>query len=320
MERLKLGRSGMLVSPVILGAWAFGSQQWGDQPDDSVHIGVVRAALDHGINMIDTAHAYGRSEEIVGKAIKGRRDEVLIATKCSGPPEAMREQAEMSLARLGIDCIDLCFIHGPHAATPIAESVGTIDEMRREGKLRHIGVSNFSIRHHKEALATARIDATQPCYGVLWRAIEHDGLRQWCVENEVAITPFSPLAQGLLTGKYNAGAALPTDYRSRNLLFQPGRFERCLEICDKLAEIGGQYGKSVAQVAINWTAYAPWGVSFPMVGARSPDQVADNAGGVGWRLNDDDWRDISRAGEQALDRIDYSLNIWGDSATWGAEP
>ena len=319
MERIKLGLTDMEVSPIILGAWAFGGRQWGDQPEDKDHIRVIHEAIDLGINMIDTAHYYARSEEIVGKAIKGRRDQVLIATKCSGSRESMRTQVENSLVTLGIDCIDLCYIHGPDASISAGENISYMEEMRREGKMRYTGISNFSAKDHEEVLAAARIDATQPCYGILWRSIEEDGLRDWCLKNSVAITPFSPLAQGILTGKYNSGRPLPTDYRSRNLLFQPGRFEKCLSVCDRLAEIGAKYGKSVAQVAINWTTYAPWGMTFPIVGARSPEQVRENIGGVGWRLDVDDWNEIDRIGREAIAGIDYRYNIWGDSATWGKE-
>ena len=172
-----------------------------------------------------------------------------------------------------IEVIDLCFIHGPYAPVSAADNISWLQEMRQEGKIRYLGISNHSTGGHKEVLATTRIDATQPCYGILWKAIEHDGLREWCMQNSVAITPFSPLAQGLLTGKYNTGTPRPTDDRSRNLLFRPGRFEKCLKVCELLQSIAGKYDKTVAQVAINWTTYAPWGQTFPIVGARSPEQL-----------------------------------------------
>lgn len=199
---------------------------------------------------------------------------------------------------------------------PPAEQIAVLAELRKEGKIRFIGVSNFRLSQHREAFESVTFEASQPCYGPLWREIENNGVGQWCLDHDVAVMPFSPLAQGMLTGKFRSLAAAPKDVRGRNILFTPGRFERCITVVEEVERIGAKYGKSIAQTAIAWCIQSPY-VTSAIVGARTPEQVAENAGGAGWRLDDEDFRAIETLGREAVADIDPNVNIWGDHANWG---
>jgi aryl-alcohol dehydrogenase-like predicted oxidoreductase len=309
----------MHISTITLGTWSFGSSHWRDQRPDEECARVIEAALDQGINILDTAPGYQRSQEIVGKALRSlgaRRDELYIATKTTGDRASIRRQCEESLRWLGIEVIDLYFIHGPSRTVPVGEQIGYLEELRREGKIRCIGVSNFRGSQHQEAYEAVPFHASQPCYGPLWHEIEWNGVGAWCLEKDVGIMPFSPLAQGLLTGRYRKLEDAPGDYRAKNLLFQPDRFPRCIEVVEKIEEIGKGYGKSIAQTSIAWCNQSPY-VTSSIIGARTTEQVAENAGGAGWRMSGEDWKIIHDGGRRAIEGIDPGVNIWGDPVNWG---
>lgn len=319
LEYTRMGSAGIDISVVTLGAWALGSQEWGNQATDEACAKVIAAALDHGINILDTAPGYQRSQEIVGKGLKAlgeRRKELYIATKCTGDAENIRKQCEESLRLLGVETIDLYFIHGPSSSLPPAEQIAVLGDLRKEGKIRFVGVSNFRLSQHQEAFDSVKFEASQPCYGALWREIENNGVGQWCLDNDVAVMPFSPLAQGMLTGKFRDLATVPRDVRGRNILFTSGRFEKCIEVVDAVEKIGKKYGKTIAQTAIAWCIQSRY-VTSAIVGARTPDQVAENVGGAGWRLDEEDFKTIDEMGRAAVSDVDPGVNIWGDHANWG---
>jgi aryl-alcohol dehydrogenase-like predicted oxidoreductase len=319
MEYRPLGDSGLNIATITLGAWSFGSNSWANQRSDEECARVVAAALDHGINILDTAHFYGRSQEIVGKALVAlgsRRKEMLIATKGNGDRASIRQQCENSLRMLGVETIDLYYIHGPKVGLPVGEQIGYLAELRQEGKIRAIGVSNFRLSQHQEAYAAVPFQASQPCYGPLWHEIEDNGVGAWCREHNVAVMPFSPLAHGLLTGKFRTLEDVPQDRRQANLLLKPERFPLCLKVVDKVAEIGARYGKTIAQTSLAWCNQSP-DVTSAIVGARSVEQVAENAGGAGWTMSAADWQEIHDLGRVVWATIPPMVNIWGDAVNWG---
>jgi len=310
MEMRPLGRTGVQVSAIALGAWQFGRDAW-EGIDDNESIRTIHAALDAGINLIDTALGYGKgySEQIVGKAVKGRRDEVLIASKCGAHPEQIKKTVDEALHRLQTEVIDIYQVHYPSPRIPIAETIGAMKEIQEAGKIRWIGVSNFSLEQMQQAVGTARIETCQPPFNVFWRQIDNDVL-PFCVEQEIAVLPYSPLAQGLLAGRFRTRADIPNDIRAKNKLMAEGVFEKCLEVVKLMEEIAQRHGKTVAQVAINWTANFP-GITAPIVGARRPAQVLENVGGVGWRLSEEEMELISERGLEVSKLLDYSTNMWG---------
>ncbi len=312
MEYRKLGTTDAEVSVITLGAWAYGKDAWADVKDDE-SVAAIRAALDAGINMIDTAVGYGRgySEKVVGEAVKGRRSDVLLASKCGADPNSIPKAIDECLQRMQIEYIDLYQVHYPSPRIPIADTIGAMDEIRRAGKTRFVGVSNFSLEQMKEAVATAKIDTCQPPFNVFWREID-DTVLPFCREHGIAVLPYSPLAQGLLAGKFRSRADIPDDIRARNKLFAEGIFEQCLDVVSFIETVGARYAKTIAQTAINWTIHQP-GITSAIVGARRPAQVEENICAVGWRLSDDEMEEISRRGLQIAGQLDYSSNMWGYS-------
>ena len=310
MQYRELGDTGVQVSEIVLGAWQFGQANWVDIKDDE-SVAAIHAALDSGINMIDTAVGYGRgySEEIVGKAVQGRREQVLLASKTGASPDGIRKGIDECLQRMQIDHIDLYQVHYPSPRIPIADTIGAMDEIRRAGKVRYVGVSNFSLQQMQEAVATAKIDTCQPPYNVFWREID-DTLLPFCREHKIAVLPYSPLAQGLLVGKFRTRADIPDDIRANNKLFAPGVFEDCLQAIEIMEQIAEAHGKTLAQTTIAWTLQTP-GITAPIVGARNPAQVEGNLGGVGWKLTDEEYAKISAAGLEVNAKLDYSSNMWG---------
>ncbi len=294
-----LGGSGIEASIVAFGAWAVGGWWWGGA-DDSESIDAIRKALDLGITFIDTAPAYGlgHSEEVVGKAIKGRRDEVVLATKCglvwhsdrgnhffdeSGKsvrrylgPESIRYEVDQSLRRLQTDVIDLYQTHWQDPTTPIEETMGALLELKREGKIRAIGVSNATVEQMDEYRKAGPLDADQEKYSMLSRKIDEEQL-PYCERENIAVLAYSPLAQGLLTGKMTADRAIPEgDYRAEDAKFSAENRKRILAFLERVRPVADEHKATLAQLAIAWTLARP-GLSHSLVGARSAAQVDENA-------------------------------------------
>jgi myo-inositol catabolism protein IolS len=312
MEYRELGTTGEKVSALVLGAWQFGKSNWSDV-EDQESIQTMQEAIEAGINMIDTAAAYGDgySEEVVGRAVRDRRDEVMIASKCDGSPEIIRKSIDQALQRLQTDVIDLYQIHYPQPGTPVADAIGAMQELRQAGKIRFIGVSNFSLEQMQEAVQAGEVHTCQPPYNLFWRQYEDDVI-PFCQERNIAVLPYSTLAQGLLTGKFRSRDDIPDDIRSNNKLFAEGIFEQCLEVVALVEEIAQRHDCSPAQIAIAWTMQAP-GITAPIVGARTRRQLAGNLGAVGVRLEDDEWQQLADAGMMISGQLDYSSNMWGYS-------
>lgn len=326
MEHRQLGQSELRVPTVILGAWAIGGWYWGPQ-DDAESVRAIQAGLDAGINCIDTAPVYGmgHSEEIVGKAIRGRRDKVLLATKCGlrwdtpgegvdpftykaldgseyQVPRNLRKHAviaemEQSLRRLGTDVIDLYQCHWPDRSTPIAETMEALVTLKEQGKIRAIGVSNFSVEMLAECLRHAPLASDQPKYSLLDRKIEADVL-PFCREHGVGVIVYSPLEQGLLTGKVTPGRTFhDADYRAKKPWFQPQNRERLLDALETLRPIADAHKAAFGHLAIAWTVAQP-GVTAAIVGARTAEQARENAKGGDIKLSAAEIQQIRKTFEE----------------------
>ena len=296
----QLGTSDLHLTPVGLGTWAMGGgdwkASWGPQ-DDADSVATIHAALDGGINWIDTAPAYGlgHAETIVGRALKERaeagHDRPIVATKCGRVwPEGVRDQlngnltaksvkteCESSLKRLGLETIDLYQIHWPDPDDQIEEAWRAIAELKQAGKIRHAGVSNFSveqIQRVQQAAPDLPVVSLQPQYNLVQRQIEHDVL-PFCQENNIGVVGYSTLAKGLLTGKVTKAWVenLPDDdHRKRDPLYQPERLDALEVPLEKFAEQARNLGLTPTQLAVVWSATQP-GVTSAIAGARRPDQI-----------------------------------------------
>ncbi|BCP55263.1 oxidoreductase [Kaistia sp. 32K] len=297
MQQRRLGSSPVYVSEIGLGTWGMSGSFWG-AADDAESIRVIHRALELGVTLIDTAEAYGagHSEEVLGKALVGRREKAVVATKVAPnhlDPAEVIKAFEGSLKRLRTDYIDIYFIHWPHPDYPIGDTMKALEGLRAQGKIRAIGVSNFTVREIESASQHGTIDVLQPPYNLLWRAIEAEIL-PYCRSHGVGIIPYSGLAQGLLTGALSRATKFPEgDERRTTVLFQPGVYEKALDAVEELRPIAKRYGKSVAQLAIQWLTSRP-GVSSPLLGARTVRELEENAGSVGWTIAPDDVETIDR--------------------------
>jgi len=292
----------MMFTTVGLGTWAAGGGSrygWGPQPDDA-SIAAVHRGLDLGINWLDSAPAYGpgRSEEVVGKAIKGRRDEVFIATKCgilwqedrsdiygNLKKESIRREVEDSLRRLQVDVIDLYQIHWPRPPEGIEEGWGTIADLIKEGKVRYGGVSNFSVEQLKRIQPIHPVASLQPPYSMINRAAE-DELLPFCAENDIGVIVYSPMERGLLTGKMTRErvAQLPEDdNRQRYDPFQEPQLSANFDLVEGLRPIAKRHGRTLAQLALAWVLRRPE-VTGAIVGTRRPSQIEETAQAADWTL------------------------------------
>lgn len=289
METRELGRSGIAVSALALGCWALGGGEgWGDQ-DESLTIATIHAALDNGINFFDTAEAYGggNSEEVVGKALADRRDQAIIATKISPnhtEPSVLRQYCEASLRRLRADTIDVYMVHWPIRGHSVADSFAVLQDLKREGKIRSIGLSNFGPQDLAEALSTgAQLDVNQLCYNLLSRAIEFEILPA-CRRQQISVTTYMPLLQGLLADKYRTPDEVPA-FRARTRHFrgdrpgsrhgEPGAEAETFAALAGIRAIAQELGQPMDSVALAWVMAKP-GVTSVLAGARTPEQVVRN--------------------------------------------
>lgn len=308
MLRRELGRSGIEVPVVVFGAWAIGGWYWGGTDDDAA-VRAIAASIDAGANAIDTAPVYGfgRSEVVLGRALVGRRDRAIVMTKVGlrwdtdegepyfetvdqdgvkrvvrrdARPASVRHEVESSLRRLGIDAIDVIQVHWPDPRTPIADTMGALLDLRRAGLVRAIGVSNYSVAQMEEArraLGDVPLASDQPKYSLVARDAEKEIL-PWCVRERVGTVVYSPLEQGLLTGKVDASRRFGAgDGRHKRATFQPENRARVNAVLHEVvAPIAARHGATIGQVVVAWTVAQP-GVTAAIVGARTPEQARENA-------------------------------------------
>ncbi len=312
MQTRKFGNTDLETTPIGFGSWAVGGSGWaagwGPQ-DDEESMEAIRRSLERGVNWIDTAAVYGlgHSEEIVARALEGvpEGERPYVFTKCSMiwdengeighslKAESVKRECEDSLRRLRTDIIDLYQIHWPNPEEEIEEGWSAMAELKAEGKVRYIGVSNFDVGQMERAREIAPIDSLQPPYSMLSRDVE-DEILPFCREHGIAVIVYSPMKSGLLTGKMTKERAenLPEDdWRSRASAFREPQLSRNLELVELLREIGGRYDASPAEVAIAWTLRQP-GVTGAIVGGRRPDQVDGVVGAADLKLGEDELDEI----------------------------
>jgi aryl-alcohol dehydrogenase-like predicted oxidoreductase len=312
MDTRRLGTTDLDISRLGFGAWAIGGGGWkfgwGSQ-EDRESIAAIHRALDLGVNWIDTAPVYGvgTSEEIVGKAIADRSERPYVFTKCgllgdkSGEtvtntlqPDSIRREVEDSLRRLGIDVIDLYQIHWPDPDPEIEEAWATLAELKQQGKVRHIGVSNFSVEQMERVAAIHPIASLQPQYSLVVREVEEEVL-PYCAEHEVGVIAYSPMMSGLLTGamtRERVESMPDDDWRKGHPEFQEPQLSHNLELVEILRGIGERRGASPGAVAIAWVLRRPE-VTGAIVGSRRPDQFEGIAAAADLALDDDELAQIA---------------------------
>ncbi|MCX7592507.1 MAG: aldo/keto reductase [Fischerella sp.] len=316
MEKRQLGKSDVKITPILMGTWQAGKRMWvGIEDADSIK--TIRAAFEAGITTIDTAEVYGdgHSERIVAEALSDVRDRVEYATKVFANHlkyDQVIEACDRSLKNLKTDYIDLYQIHWPAGAfnseiVPIEETMSALNHLKEQGKIRAIGVSNFSRAQLEEAANYGRIDSLQPPYSLFWRQVEKDAM-PYCIENNISILAYSPLAQGLLTGKFSPGHKFdPQDNRAKNVLFQGENFIRAQQALEKLRPIAERHQCSLAQLALAWLIAQPQ--THAIAGARYPQQATDNARTAAIQLSQAELQEIDAIGRIVTDHLDNSLSV-----------
>lgn len=316
----ELGTTGIRVSTIALGCWPIAGMTSLDV-NDKDSLATLDACFELGVNFLDTAYCYGvhgESERLIARALEGRRDKMVIATKGGlhytpdrrqhhdASPATLRRECEESLQRLNTDHVELLYLHAPDPSVPVAESAGELRRLMEEGKTRSVGVSNFNLAKLEEFAAVCPISAFQPHYNMLQREIERDTL-PWCQERGISLMVYWPLLKGFLAGKLARDHVFREgDGRAKYPMFQGEEWRKNHDLLDRLRPIAAEAGVTLAQLVLNWTIHQP-GVTVALCGAKRADQIRENAGGVGWELTADQ-----------LARIDQALAERGDPETRAA--
>ena len=329
MQHRTLGRSGIRASIIGLGTWSLSGWMWGGT-DEAVAIKTVHSALDAGINLIDTAPAYGVgvAEQLVAKAIVGRRDKVVLATKCGlvwhtreGAyheeqwgrqiyrflgPQSIRFEVEASLQRLGTDYIDLYQTHWQDPTTPIEDTMEALVRLKQEGKIRAIGISNVSLEQFQRYDARGPIDSLQEEYNMLNRSVEVQ-LLPHCQAKGVALIAYSPVAQGLLTGRISPDREFPEgDFRRQHPRFSRENRVKAAGLMQAIEPIAHRHGVPLAHVAIAWTI-SPGHATHSLVGARTPEQARESAAAAALVLSEREVAEINRQVEKHAPDVPHLL-------------
>ena len=320
MNTRQLGNTTLYLSEVGLGAWAIGGESsrfgWGPQ-DDRDSIAAIHRALELGVNWIDTAaiYGFGHSETVVGQALKGRRHEVIVATKCSQVWDengevtqnlsraSVRRECTESLKRLQTDVIDLYQIHWPNDNERIEEGWEEIGRLVADGLVRYGGVSNFhyDMTNMHRAQKVRPISSLQSAYSIMRRYPEGETF-SYCREHHIGFLAYSPMQAGLLTGKFDKRKIAPTDWRNHAKEHSEINLPLNLDFVERLRVIARKYDKTVAQLAIAWVLRRPE-VTSAIVGTRKPAQIEETVGGAGWSIDPEDLTTIDRLCEERIDKV-----------------
>ena len=288
MKYRQLIRDGTQVSVIGLGTWPLGGHM--GEMEVQTAISITRAAIDAGINLIDTAQAYHPSEARVGRALKdGYRERCFLATKVIGDysPAGISRAIEDSLRNLDVDYVDLYQVHHPDPAYPFDQTMEALERLQEQGKTRYFGASNYGAEHMEAAFETARFHTNQPRYNMLDRRVEAEVL-PFCERHGIGVLAHSPLAKGLLTGRYRAGHRFADDdERAHSARFRGASLAHYVEVADRLQELAADKGISLVQMAIGWLLRLPV-VSCVLVGAKSPEQVREHLGAADVTFSDDE--------------------------------
>jgi aryl-alcohol dehydrogenase-like predicted oxidoreductase len=318
MHYRNLGRTDIEISAVIFGGWQAGVSGWVGI-DDSETVAAHQAAFEEGVTTFDTAEAYGEghSERILARALGDRRDQIIIASKVwVGNLQRAKvfEACERSLKNLATDHLDLYQIHWPAGTwgtpvIPLEETMGALLELQQQGKIRAIGVSNFNREQIAEASQYGRIESLQPPYSLFWRHVEQDA-GPFCVENGISIIAYSPLAQGLLTGRFKQGHEFAAgDVRRNNRLFQGEHYARALDALEQLRPIAGKYRTTLGNLSLAWLTAQPQ--TSAIVGARNAEQAIENAHAGDLTISPEDLAAIDKIGRTVTDHLDDNPVLWG---------
>ncbi len=313
----RLGTSDIRISPVVMGMWQAGKEMWVGI-DDAETKKSIRAAVDAGINAFDTAEMYGKghSERMLAAATAGIRDKVVLMTKVFSNHlqyDQVVEACHQSLKNLKTDVIDLYQIHWPAGSfgsrkVPIEETMHAMNDLKAQGKIRAIGVSNFSRAQIEEAARFGRIDSLQPPYSLLWRHTEAEAM-PYCAANGITVLAYSPMAQGILAGRFGADPAFEKgDHRQGHRLFKPDIYPRVLTAVEGLKPIAERHRISLAQLALAWVM--SHSNTCAIAGARSPAQAADNAGAMKVNLTQADLAQMDAISRSVTDRLDGNPVQW----------
>jgi aryl-alcohol dehydrogenase-like predicted oxidoreductase len=317
METLSLGSSDVKITPILMGTWQAGKSMWVGI-EDAETIKAIRAAFDAGITTVDTAEVYGsgHSEQVVAQALSDVRDQVTYASKVFANHlkyDQVIEACEGSLKNLKTDYIDLYQIHWPSGAfnsevVPIEETMSALNKLKEQGKIRAIGVSNFSPTQIEEASKYGRIDSLQPPYSLFWRQVEKDAM-PYCVKNNISILAYSSLAQGLLSGKFGRDHKFEQgDNRAKNKLFKGENYERAQQALDKLRPIAERHQCSLAQLSLAWLIAQPQ--TNAIACARNAEQASQNAKAADVKLSADELQEIDAIGRRVTDHLDENPVMW----------
>lgn len=326
MEKRACGNTGLALSVLGVGVWAFGGgagDYWGSQ-DDRDAAAVVERALALGANYFDTAEMYnlGRSESALGRALAGRRAQALIGSKLSPShatsPEAVRQHCEATLARLGTEYVDLYMVHWPLPEDVVEPTFATLMQLQAEGKIRHIGVSNFGVQQMTAALATGvTLAVNQLPYSLLARAIEHEIL-PFCAAHGIGVIGYMPLMQGLLTGKYRSADEMPPGLtRTRHFRpdrpdsrhGEPGAEAETFALVEGLRQIAAREGAPMAQLALAWAAANP-AMTCVLAGARNTGQLEENAAGATRRLSPALKAELDALSAAVMAKLGANVDLW----------
>ncbi|GEK37741.1 aldo/keto reductase [Enterococcus thailandicus] len=310
MAEVRIGHSQVYAEQLGLGANAVGGHNLFPHLEDEVGKQIIRTALDNGINLLDTAYAYGfgRSEELIGEVLKEKeydRSRVIIATKAAhdpnnsgkfnNTPEFLTQAVEEALKRLQTNYIDIFYIHFPDETTPKNEAIAALHQLKEAGKIRAIGVSNFSLAQLKEANQEGYVDIIEDHYSLIQRKAETE-LFPYIKQHKISFVPYFPLASGLLTGKYQIGQPLSFskgDLRLKQPNFQGERFEKIIRTVEQLRPLAANYQTNIAQLVLAWYMKNPV-ISFVIPGAKKPEQVAINAQALDIHLTNEDYQKIDQ--------------------------
>ena len=313
MEYRKLRKSDLEVSVVGFGGWAFANNaSWG-AIDEEEAIRAVHLAIDEGVNLFDTAEGYGggHSEEVLGRALKGKRDGVIVATKVGGghlSSDQLPQALEASLQRLGTDYVDLYQIHWPSRNIPLEETMEGLSRLKEQGKIRSIGVSNFGVGDLTEIVQYGIVDCNQLPYNLFWRAIEATILDK-CLSKGISIMCYSPLGQGLLTGKFRQRSDIPESNRTHTRLYADEALALAFPALEQLKAISDRLGATMGQVSLAWLLAQP-GVATVIPGAKTRKQFSDNVGAVRVQLEQTDLDALWDLSQPLYDFLGDDPDMW----------
>lgn len=308
MKYKKLGKTETEISTITFGCWELGGGPW-EFTSDETNIRAIHHALDLGINVFDTAEGYGQghSEEIVGIALEGKRQDVIISTKVSPnhlAPADLRKSVENSLRRLKTDYIDIYYVHWPNNEIPLQDTLNEFNKLKEEKLIRAIGLSNFSIQQLQEGVQYAQIDVIQPEYSLLHREIEKE-IIPFCSDNSIGVMSYSSIAKGILTGAFHLyGKTLKEDdFRKTRRLFLPEHIEAETELLQVMKEMADERKLAVSQIAITWLLHQE-SVTSAIIGTQSEKHMIENAKSTDVVLSEQEIQRLNQVSSRVLDKID----------------